>query len=153
MKRPVKIFSTFLLAILLTSAYLPPVFANAQLPVSGQAGASQVSDDSTGVSFNVSVPWEQLSLEPVTADGREYVHVSLPGWPETAQAGAPILPVYTEMIGVPFGAGVTVNVVPGKVHIQTLQAPVLPMTTQSARMGTAARKTVPYLCCLSRSLW
>src|SRR5512136_598292 len=107
MRRYGSLFFTILLALLLTSAFVPPVTAEMATPAENEPVAHVLSTTSTGVTFEVSVPWEQLSVEPVTADGREYVRIALPGWLETTKAGAPMLPLDVEQIGAPFGANVT----------------------------------------------
>jgi hypothetical protein len=113
------------LALLLESA-VPPAAAEAV-----RAGeVSVVSSSSAGITFTVTVPWEQLRLEPMMVGGAEYVRVSLPGWAQSSQAGAPALPLLTETIGVPFGVGVAVHVVPGVGHTMVLSAPALPVRTQ-----------------------
>jgi hypothetical protein len=143
--------STIISVLLLTSLFAPS--ATARTPQAGpwlpadQAGLSQTKVEegvhllfstSTGVTFEVNLPWEQLSVEPVTAGGKDYISVSIPGWSETAQAGAPALPSLTEQIGAPFGGSVVVRVVPGKAHIQVLNAPVLPVVTQKVEWGPPA---------------
>lgn len=89
-----------------------------------------LSIDSQGVSFRVNVPWQQLSLEAVKVDGKEYMRVLLPGWSETITAGMPAVPFLAEKLGVPFGANVSVSVEPGKAHTHKLPAPVVPVATQ-----------------------
>jgi hypothetical protein len=153
-----KWLSTFALALLLSSAALQGAGANSPTPsdsgplasflakfltepvrppgqtagysVGSTSAVTLLSSISTGVTFEVRVPWEQLILEPVMAGGTEYVRVSLPGWMTTAQAGAPVLPFVAEAIGTPFGVSVAVRVVPGPVHTWALAAPVLPMATE-----------------------
>ena len=82
------------------------------------------------VIYEVNVPWQQLSLEKINLDGKEYLHVSLPGWSETTQPGAPALPFLAHIIGAPFGADTEVSVIPGTAHTQILSAPVAPVLTQ-----------------------
>jgi hypothetical protein len=93
-------------------------------------GARLLSATGEGVAFEVAVPWQQVSLQPVSAGDKEYLRVSLPGWSSTAQAGAPLLPLLAEAIGVPFGATVSVRVEPGPAHTMALRAPALPVVTQ-----------------------
>jgi hypothetical protein len=109
---------------LLSGVFLPAATADTEDAV------SLLSAGSSGVTFVVRVPWEQLSLEPVTANGKQYVRVSLPGWSPTAQAGAPVLPLVTKTIGVPFGAVLSVQVEPGPAHTMALPAPALPVAAQ-----------------------
>ncbi len=143
MLRFVKLFSILLMALLLTSVFLSPATANSPQagmtrstgqgmasPGATEVGPRLLSSTSTGVVFEISVPWEQLSLQPVTSGGKGYVRASIPGWSYTAESGSPALPVLVEQIGVPFGVGVNVRVIPGKAHTQVLSAPVLPVQTQ-----------------------
>jgi len=83
--------------------------------------------------LEVSVPWEKLAIEPIGEGG--YVRVSLPGWPATAQAGAPELPLHSETIGAPHGARVTVQVETGPAHTVALAAPVAPVATQEVELA------------------
>jgi hypothetical protein len=134
-----KWFSTILSILLLASVCVVPAQANVPQAVLPQAnvgaGVHLLSSTSSGVTFEVNVPWEQLRLEPVTAGGREYVRVSLPGWSETTQAGAPALPMLVGQIGVPFGVSLKLQVVPGKSHTQTVSARIIPVTTQKVKWG------------------
>jgi hypothetical protein len=139
-----KMFSILLITALLTSVIVSPTMANSakageiqsnsKLLVShglNEAGSHLLSSTSAGVVFEVNVPWEQLSLQSVTSDGKGYVRVSMPGWAVNAQTGSPALPVLVEQIGAPFGVSVNVRVIPGKAHTQVLSAAVLPVATQT----------------------
>jgi len=85
-----------------------------------------------GVTFEVRVPWEQLTAELVEVDGKAYARVMLPEWASTTQAGAPALPMLVQSIGVPFGAQVSVSAEPGEAHTLVLPGPALPVVTQYA---------------------
>jgi len=99
------------------------------------AEASRLLDEeSTGVRFTVTVPVEELELEEIEENGKTYTRVGLPGWSQTAQAGAPSLPLVVEQVGAPLGAEVTLYVVPGQARVEKLSAPVLPVVTQRAEM-------------------
>ena len=138
-----KLVPTLLSVLLLTSLLVMPALATTPrtgfpLPAGravSEAGPRLLSSTSEGVTFEISVPWEQVSLEPGSAGGNQYVRVSLPGWSETAQAGSPALPMLTEQIGAPFGVNLTVQVLPGKMHTQKLPAPVIPVETQKVKLG------------------
>ncbi len=86
--------------------------------------------DSSGLSFTVSFPWEQLTLESVDVEGKQYIKPSLTGWSESLTPGMPELPIAIEQIGVPLGAEVELQVIPGKQHMIHLEVPVLPVATQ-----------------------
>jgi len=107
--------------------------------VSGKAAGGVVasrleSAGSTGVTFTVTVPVEELVLEEVTENGKTYTRVMLPGWAQTTQAGAPALPMVMEQAGAPVGAELELYVVPGKARVEKLNAPVLPVVTQKAEL-------------------
>ena len=133
-KHTLTLFLVVLLASTLATAGLAagPSPAGAPLNARSQApGPRLLSSTEAGLIFEVTVPWQQLALEPVTAHGKDYLRVSLPGWASTSQAGAPALPLLAQAIGVPFGAALSVDVQPGQTHTQTLPAPALQVTTQS----------------------
>ncbi len=83
------------------------------------------------VEYEVIVPWESLLLETVEKDGQSYVQVTLPGWTSTAEPGKPGLPLQLDQLGIPVGAAVSIDVNPGKAHTFPLDAPVLPVVTQT----------------------
>ena len=93
-------------------------------------GIDLLSSSITELSFEVTVPWEELKMETVTADGREYTQVTLPAWASTSQPGMPLLPVITEEAAVPFGADVSIQVSPGESVTRVLDAPLIPVPTQ-----------------------
>ncbi len=93
-------------------------------------GVRLLSSTDAGLTFEVSVPWEQLRLDPVTEGGKEYVRALLPDWSTSAAPGAPALPLWTQSIGAPFGATLSVEVEPGTAHRWALAAPILPAATQ-----------------------
>jgi hypothetical protein len=96
-----------------------------QGPVSEAAdGVRLLSSTGEGVAFEIRVPWDRLSVEPVTVAERSYVRVVLPGWNATVEAGAPALPMLAQVIGVPFGVELTVQVEAGPAHVLALPAAV-----------------------------
>ena len=114
--------------------------AQAQSPVDSvvdENAVSNVTITDTGVKFNVSVPWQELGLEVVTENGKQYTRVSLEGWTETGQAGAPLLPMLVQQAAVPVGAEVELWVVSGEAHRIPLSAAVLPVETM--RVGIIQR--------------
>jgi hypothetical protein len=90
-----------------------------------------VSIDPYSLSFIISVPWEQLKLDPIAVENSSYIKPSLPGWTNTITPGKPALPFHFEQIGVPFGANVTLSVTPGKAHVYKLSSPLYPVLTQN----------------------
>lgn len=139
MKSATRWFWALFLAIGLAGIAAPAPRSRAagqDLPPAGQAIAAApgqvrlVSSTLAGVTFEVSVPWQSLALTPLTAGGKDYVRVSLPGWQQTGRPGAPALPLLTEAIGVPFGTVLSVQVEPGAAHRVILPAAVLPAARQ-----------------------
>ena len=102
------------------------------------AGVRLLSSTSAGVTFEVAVPWQELSVAAVSAGGKDYQRVSIPGWTTTSQPGAPALPFLAQAIGVPFGVGFNVQVEPGPVHTLALPAPALPVVTQRVQWDPQA---------------
>ena len=99
------------------------------------------------VEYEVVVPWQSLLLEPLEVDGQVFVQVTLPGWTGTLEAGKPGLPLQMDQLGVPVGAAVTVDVKPGKAHTYPLDAPVLPVVTQTVEYiyQDAAEDVEPFI--------
>ena len=98
----------------------------------GPTGEIQlISSGESGLTFSVAVPWEELAVETTSENGAVYSRVSLPGWAGTSQVGAPRLPMTTGQIGVPFGAGISVEVTPGEAVTIALDAPVIPVPAQT----------------------
>ena len=91
-----------------------------------------LSSDDSGITFRVSVPWDRLTVEPLTGDGSRFVRLSMPGWSVTRQAGEPELPSMALLLGVPFGADLQVDAVPGTASSLSLPSPVAPAPTLRA---------------------
>jgi hypothetical protein len=89
-----------------------------------------LSSTDNGLSFDVTVPWTQLSVEPVVIDQKTYLKVSIPDWPMTSQPGMPEIPFHSDIIGVPFDVDVNIEVIPGKFRTYPLSTPLLPAITQ-----------------------
>ncbi len=87
---------------------------------------SILSSTLEGITFEINVPWEELVLEPVSIDGREYTQISLNDWPLESTPGAPVLPFLNEQLGIPFDAEITINVIPGATRSTSLSFPILP---------------------------
>ena len=136
-------FAMVLLAI--AAAVLPPGAAAARWPAAVDARplraagpAVLLSSSASGLAFRLDVPWQSLAVESVPAGGRQFVRVSIPGWDTTGEAGGPALPAFGQAIGVPFGAGLSVQVERGPAHTLRLPAPVLPVETTRARWDPEA---------------
>ena len=124
-------FSLLMLALLIPSGVVTGLGFKSGEPIiversDGATGEIQVlSSDTSELTFNVSVPWEELVVETTNENGATYTLVSLPGWSNTSQEGAPRLPMTTEQVGVPFGAEVFLTVTPGEAVTRVLGEPVV----------------------------
>jgi hypothetical protein len=140
---------TLLLVMLVSVTFVPaaastPVLNGTEppLPTGQDVGATLggrpmysplrlLSSTAAGITLELDVPWEGLSLDAVTAGEKDYVRLMMPGWSATTLAGAPELPLQSAAIGVPFGVGVAISVEPGVAHTMRLSAPVIPAPTQT----------------------
>lgn len=115
------------------SAYLPSFTSDASDKVQESRAdhIDLISQGNDGVSFMLSVPWQQLQFESINVEGRVYQEVSLAGWQKLSLAGLPQLPFMTVQFGAPLGVEVEVKVTPGKMHSFKLSAPVMPSPTQT----------------------
>lgn len=89
-----------------------------------------ISSTDNGLTFRINVDWSALSIDIVNSEKGMFTEVLLPGWQNSNQPGNPRLPFLTKAFGVPFGADLGINVIPGKSHTITLSAPVLPSMSQ-----------------------
>lgn len=80
--------------------------------------------------YKVTFPQDQLEIQEVSTAHGIYTRVSVPGWSQISQAGAPMLPYLAESIGVPFAADVQVQVTPGASHTLKLSHPLMPVSVQ-----------------------
>ena len=125
-RRYLKHFPIYLILILIIiGSQLSAVSA---LPV--QDEITVLSTGSHGITFEISVPWQILSLEPIFIESQVYTQVSLPGWTNTEVPGAPQLPFSAQIIGVPHDAEITIRVTHGNPHSYSLDNPVFPGGTQ-----------------------
>lgn len=106
-----------------------------QAGLSGSGAVSVTASSDAGISFEVQVPWQQLSVQEVLVGDKTYTSVSLADWLASETPGKPSLPLLTQQIGTPVGVSVEVKVTPGKAHIQKINAPVLPTATQIADLS------------------
>ena len=97
-----------------------------------------LSSDDGGITFQVSVPWDRLAVEPFTGDGRQFVRLSMPGWPVTQQPGEPQLPFVAVLLGVPWSAELEVEAVPGAASQVALPEWVSPAPTMRVEWDWAA---------------
>ncbi|MGI6740022.1 MAG: C25 family cysteine peptidase [Brevefilum sp.] len=123
MKRELRnMLMVIIVLALLGSGIHPAVSADAVLTDE----VNLLSSNSSGVEFEVSVPWQTLQLEVMEVDGASYTYLDLPGWANTSQEGAPALPFVSQSLGAPFGAELSIEVIPGRAHAIPLNAPVFP---------------------------
>jgi hypothetical protein len=104
--------------------------AGVQAQIETSAQVELQSSSLEGISFEVQVPWELISVELIEEQGQTYTTVNLPGWDTLRQPGAPQLPFLIETLGVPFGVDISIDVIPGDFHTIDLSYPVTPTLTQ-----------------------
>ena len=121
--------NNFLLVIITLVFLLNPVRPSVSAAMDSSDPINLISSSDHGVEFTVSVPWQSLQHEVVDVDGDLYTRLDLPGWSNIGQQGAPMLPFSSQSIGAPFGAELTIEVIPGRSHKVELSAPVLPAAT------------------------
>jgi hypothetical protein len=131
-----KIVLTLLVVILLINLPLPasttnlPLMKKVALAGGPKQNITVIESTPNGLQFEIQIPWEQLLIIPVQLEGRNYVKVSIPGFYISDQSGKPSLPFASEALGVPYGAKITVQVIPEEAHTFELSAPVIPAVTR-----------------------
>jgi len=105
-------------------AEIAPLTQPSAVQIQSDGDVQLLSSDDTGITFQVSVPRDRLAVEPLTGDGRQFVRLSMPGWPSTQQPGEPQLPFVALSMGVPFGADLQIEAVPGATSSLVLPGPV-----------------------------
>ncbi len=118
--------SLIFVSILLLGSTLP----QPQVVSSFGESVQLTKSDSTGIHFEVQVPWSLLSLETISHAGQTFTKVSLPQTANTAELGAPQLPLMSYLLAVPFGVEFDLKIQPGKSRSISLDSPVLPMPTE-----------------------
>jgi len=68
------------------------------------------------------VPWQSLILQEVQVEGRPYTQITLSGYEQSLEEGAPQVPMLVETIGIPFGVELELEVTPER-HIRKLILP------------------------------
>lgn len=94
-----------------------------------------LSSTDEGVTFEVHLSSDQLTEEIIIIDGKKFIKLSVPDWPQISKEGNPSLPIIVENIGVPFGVEFEVSVSPGKKLTKILSYPILPVETQFIDWG------------------
>lgn len=143
MKHQCKSILLVILTAVMCLSFMGPS-VNAEINI--QNKSDLVSSSGSGIKFEVVVPWKSLQQEIIKADDQSYTKINLPDWSNTSLEGAPALPLMTKAIGVPFGADISVKVMPGKMHTFELSEPVLPVPTQEINMDTVGLDldSIPY---------
>jgi len=118
--------SLIFVSILLLGSTLP----HSQVASSFGESVQLTKSDSTGIHFEVRVPWSLLSLETISHEGQTFTKVSLPQTADTAEPGAPKLPLMSYMLAVPFGVEFDLKIQPGGSRSISLDSPVLPVPTE-----------------------
>ncbi len=130
--------NNILLVIITLTLLLNPARPSVSAAMDSSDPINLIASSDHGVEFTVSVPWQSLQHEVVNVDGDLYTRLDLPGWSSTGQQGAPMLPFTSQSIGAPFGAELTIEVIPGRSHKIELSAPVLPAATLLSQIDSSA---------------
>jgi len=130
MRKKLTIFSLILLCVFLLGNGIPTARAALQAP-----GVKLVSASDSGLVFEVTVPWQSLISQEVQVEGKPYTQITLSGYEQSLEEGAPQVPMLVETIGIPFGVELELEVTPGKAHTQTYSAQVLPVETQKTSIN------------------
>ena len=125
-KRTKAIFTSLLMLVLLITQSVP---IRAEVGID-RAATQIIATTPASVRFTVSFPIDDLVLGTIQVDGKAFTTVELAGFANTSIAGAPQLPVLTEVLGVPFDSDVNLTITPGRTHTQKIEAPVLPVITE-----------------------
>jgi hypothetical protein len=120
-------FIAFTLLIVLSLGGIALRTTQAQSHVSMATLSLLVSDDEHVVVELISPTPE---LNSVILDGVSYYDVSIAGLNNTAASGAPLLPVYGRLLGIPPGAEISVRVLASETERIPLTLPVAPAPTQ-----------------------
>lgn len=119
-----RIFSIVLICLFVVSG-----LCSGFSPVSAQVQSATDIDENT-ISFSVSIPIDQLSIEYLDVEEERYALLTLPGFELNADLGSPLLPTLSQSVGVPFNADYELHVRGINPKTIPLQAPVLPKATQ-----------------------
>ena len=84
------------------------------------------------LSFDVEVAWESMEVAPVTIGKQTFWSISLNDTNEFSKPGAPIIPVISRTLAIPFGVSLKLKVTPENPHVIRVAGEVLPGPTQSA---------------------
>ena len=120
------IFASVLMLVLLLTQSVP-IQAEKGF---NQAGSRIIATTPASITFAVSFPVDELVLEKIQADGKEYTAVELAGFANTSLEGAPQLPMFTEVLGVPFDSEVRLTITPGRQRTLKIDVPVVPVITE-----------------------
>ncbi len=99
--------------------------------------------DSTdnAISFVVNVPLDEIAIEEKQVNKNRFTEVYISGYSSTSEVGAPQLPLITEVLGVPFESDVKVTVTPGREKRRKLNAPVIPVATETVEWDSVPLAT------------
>ena len=127
MLKRIRMFAFCMIIFMLLSSFSQP-----SLNVVSAAGdvIELISSTDSGLTLMINVDWRALSTNTIDTEKGMFTEVLLPGWQNANQPGKPSLPFLTQAFGVPYGADLGVNVIPGKSHTITLAAPILPSISQ-----------------------
>jgi hypothetical protein len=130
MRKKITRFSLMMLCVFLLGNGIPTAQASVQSPAVELVAASE-----SGLVFEVTVPWQSLTLQEIQAEGKNYTQIILPGYLQSLEEGAPQVPMLVETIGIPFGVELELKVTPGKAHTQSFSAQIMPVETQKTSIN------------------
>ncbi|NLN83261.1 MAG: hypothetical protein GX138_02745, partial [Firmicutes bacterium] len=132
MPKSIKISLKVLFLLILIMTHVFPIKAE----VRGDSLTTAITTaSSNSITFEVKIPVDRIFVETIQIEDHIYSKINLPGFSTMSQAGAPQLPLLTEVLGVPFDSEIKVSVKPGKTIRQRLSAPLLPVTSESIEWG------------------
>jgi len=130
MRKKLTRFSLMMLCVFLLGNGIPTAQASVQSPAMELVAATE-----SGLVFEVTVPWQSLTLQEIQAEGKNYTQIILPGYLQSLEEGAPQVPMLVETIGIPFGVELELKVTPGKAHTQSFSAQIMPVETQKTSIN------------------
>jgi len=97
-----------------------------------ETGITLSKSTSKLIQFEVNFASDSLVLDETQTDAGVFTSVTLTDAASTDETGAPQLPVIGQMLAVPFGVELELQITAGKSHTQKISAPVLPVPDQVA---------------------
>lgn len=132
MSEHAKTIINILLIVILLMSFTSPAMAQTD---TNPSQTQIIRTTSNSITFKVNFPVNQLAIQESQFENRTYTTVTLPGYSTESEPGAPQLPLQTEVLGVPFDSEISISVTPGEEKTQKINAPVLPVASESVERG------------------